>query len=249
MIFFSEQTDHTALTQDPDCLFVFDDYIDSQHGCEQHSEMSKSANFVGIPTMLRPGQSSDAFLSDAHFEIWKHTSLPAWRRLFTHAARGGCITWPKQGIGTGCAELYERAPRIAASLERNLDALANKAKFAVSQHIRTRPRLSRKPNGNWDIDSMFQVCRTILTSDRNSAEQNRGVAEIQLRDRHGPWFVCATTEGFEEIEGVFLHRAQIFREPQYFLTAKECELFAFSALAKATGQTVERICYKFDGNF
>lgn len=69
---------------------------------------------VGIPTKRSPY----AFFSDADFDSYAVVSAPRWRLLATHIQDGGFVFWPEAGIGTGRAQLAQRAPRIWRHVQR-----------------------------------------------------------------------------------------------------------------------------------
>jgi len=124
MIEFRKNITSEMLREEPDVLFVFGDNLVRKGRGGQAAVMRGAPNAVGIPTKIYPSLRPDAFFSNADFDRWKEASLPDWRRLFEHAKLGGRIVWPSAGIGTGRARLQECAPEIAASIERNLNALS-----------------------------------------------------------------------------------------------------------------------------
>jgi hypothetical protein len=76
-------------------------------------------NAVGIVTKRMPNNDPQAFLNDAEdFEDFLAMVAPAFERLARHLQAGGIVVWPRDGIGTGRAQLAARAPRIWAALER-----------------------------------------------------------------------------------------------------------------------------------
>jgi hypothetical protein len=107
----------------PDTLFVFGDNMVGRGFGGQAKEMRGEPNAVGIPTKLLPGMGYTDFFRDTDIERAKPKIEAAFVRLFAHAAHGGNIVWPEDGIGTGLAELPTRAPAIWKMIETNRVAL------------------------------------------------------------------------------------------------------------------------------
>lgn len=85
--------------------------------------MRGEPNAVGIPTKLLPGMGNTDFFRDEDYDRAKPKIDAAFVRLFAHAANGGEVVWPKDGIGTGLAELPRRAPRIWKLIDETRIAL------------------------------------------------------------------------------------------------------------------------------
>jgi hypothetical protein len=75
-------------------------------------------NAVGIPSKLRPSMDTDAFFTDRDYDRAKAAFDEGFIRMANHLAAGGTVIWPADGIGTGRAQLAQRAPRVWAYLER-----------------------------------------------------------------------------------------------------------------------------------
>lgn len=103
----------------PDTLFVFGDNMIARGLGGQAKEMRGEPNAVGIPTKMLPGMGYADFFRDEDFERAKPKIDAAFVRLFAHAAGGGKIVWPADGVGTGLAELPKRAPKIWKLIEEN----------------------------------------------------------------------------------------------------------------------------------
>lgn len=113
----------SMLREHPDTLFVFGDNMIERGLGGQAKEMRGEPNAVGIPTKMLPGMGFADFFRDEDFDRAKPKIDAAFVRLFAHAAKGGAIVWPEDGIGTGLAELPKRAPRIWDLIETNRLAL------------------------------------------------------------------------------------------------------------------------------
>lgn len=112
---------------EPDTLFVFGDNMARTGFGGQAKEMRGEPNAVGIPTKMLPDHIEEAFFRDQDFERAKVKIDDAFIVLFSHASNNGLIVWPIDGIGTGLAELPERAPKIwkyIEALRKSLERLS-----------------------------------------------------------------------------------------------------------------------------
>jgi hypothetical protein len=107
----------------PDVLFIFGDNLRRVGLGGQAAEMRGEPNAVGIPTKVAPSMAPDAFFTDADLPKALNAFAEAFARLEAHLRAGGTIVVPEAGIGTGRAQLEQRAPTIHAVLTRAMDAL------------------------------------------------------------------------------------------------------------------------------
>jgi hypothetical protein len=105
------------LQDNPDTLFVFGDNMMEQGLGGQAKEMRGEPNAVGIPTKFLPSYEPQAFFSDDDFYRVKTKIDAQVLKLFVHASGGGDIVWPEDGIGTGLADLKNKAPIIFSLIE------------------------------------------------------------------------------------------------------------------------------------
>lgn len=105
-------------------LFVFGDNLAQTGFGGQAKEMRGEPNAVGLPTKRLPNMEPNAFLKDSDWRLIHQTVSAASGKLFTHLLRGGTVVWPRDGIGTGLAQLEKHAPEIAKFYERLRDSLA-----------------------------------------------------------------------------------------------------------------------------
>ena len=97
------------LRNEPEALFVFGDSMARKGLGGQAKEMRYEPNAVGIPTKKHPSMRQDSFFSDIDFSWWVRATKDDFDRLRDHK---GKIVWPSDDIGTGLAQLPERAPKI-----------------------------------------------------------------------------------------------------------------------------------------
>jgi len=100
----------------PGTIFVFGDNMQRLGMGGQARAMRGLANAIGIPTKWAPGISPEDYFKDEDLEnplvvVRICAAIGEITNLFK---RGYTIVIPKDGIGTGLAELPARAPRIAA---------------------------------------------------------------------------------------------------------------------------------------
>ena len=115
MIEYREHITRAMLRAEPGVLFVFGDNLQRRGYGGQAKEMRGEPNAVGIPTKAWPSMTETAFFNDDDLKLWAQESAPYRERLIEH---GGKVVWPKDGIGTGLAQLQERAPAIWRAIER-----------------------------------------------------------------------------------------------------------------------------------
>lgn len=108
---------------EPGTLFVFGDNMRRWGMGGQARSMRGERNVVGIPTKWSPSNEPDSFFLNDHFEDVRGEIDGAFGRLVMHVSNGGDVVWPADGIGTGLAELPQRAPLIWDYIETGRRAL------------------------------------------------------------------------------------------------------------------------------
>ena len=108
---------------EPGTLFVFGDNMHRVGRGGQAKEMRGEPNTIGIPTKFDPAMDQDAFFSDSDFEDIRPVLDAAFGQLVMHISNGRDIVWPTDGVGTGLAQLPQRAPLIWEYIETGRKAL------------------------------------------------------------------------------------------------------------------------------
>lgn len=107
-----------------DKVFLFGDNIeDAKTGYKPKSTQAVirgEENAIGIPTKKNRGTSAASYFTDADFDEFK-TGVDS--AIAKAKASGKTIVLPENGIGTGKAQLKQRAPRCFEYLQDQLDAL------------------------------------------------------------------------------------------------------------------------------
>lgn len=121
---------------EPAALFAFgDNVLRKGSGPKSGQAVIRSEpNAVGIVVKHAPARQLGAYFTDADLALFQRLNAPAFVALAAHLRAGNVVVWPADGIGTGRAELPERAPRLWASLERARERL--EALGADPQHVR-----------------------------------------------------------------------------------------------------------------
>jgi hypothetical protein len=116
MIQYRELITRRMVQAEPDTLFVFGDNLLRIGYGGQAKVMRDEPNAVGIVTKLKPSMSTDAFFNNSacHLLIWRAANQVAFTHLLQYP---DLIVWPRDGIGTGRAQLPTRAPKIWQELE------------------------------------------------------------------------------------------------------------------------------------
>lgn len=109
----------------PDHIFLFGDNLAGKGFGGQAAAMRGEPNAVGIPTKKYPSNSSEAFFCDSEIEQNREAIDLAFDRLSALISSGmKFVVIPADGLGTGRAQLQERAPLTFAYLQKRLRELS-----------------------------------------------------------------------------------------------------------------------------
>ena len=123
----------------PDRLFVFGDNLVGVGNAGQ-ALIRTCENAFGIPTKRFPAMTPDSFFSDQDDEFEAvDTRL---NRLLEHALSGRTVVFPRDGLGTGLAQLPARSPRLfrhlCVRLNRDYGLVMSSSGFSHAGAIRER---------------------------------------------------------------------------------------------------------------
>ena len=109
----------------PDALFAFGDNMIRRGYGGQAAEARDEPNAVGIPTKWSPSR----YFSDAAADNRdvRYAIVEAFQVLGDALDSGRDVYWPSAGVGTGLADLANRAPRVMALINQLYSALELKA--------------------------------------------------------------------------------------------------------------------------
>lgn len=105
-------------------LFLFGDNLEQKGFGGQAAAMRGEPNAIGVPTKKKPSMTTDSFFTDTEFDQNRAAIDYAFAKLaeaVTDSSR--VIVLPSDGLGTGRAQLKQRAPRTFAYLQKHLDEL------------------------------------------------------------------------------------------------------------------------------
>lgn len=108
---------------EPDSMFLFGDNDQRRGFGGQAAAMRGEPNAVGVRTKAAPHNGEDAFWSDKNLAENMRKIDEDLAPAFAHE---GKVVIPRDGLGTGRAQLRERAPRTLDYLNMKLDELAQK---------------------------------------------------------------------------------------------------------------------------
>ena len=108
----------------PDTLFLFGDNEARVGFGGQARECRGEPNAIGVATKRLPSRSPTAYWSDDDYERCVACIDKDLDPAFKHAMKGGMIACPLSGLGTGLADLPNRAPRVFAYLKKRISELA-----------------------------------------------------------------------------------------------------------------------------
>ena len=117
MIVYVDKITRSMLKNDPSTLFVFGDNLQRRGFGGLAKECRGERNAIGIPTKRAPSMEASSFFTDDDLMIFRECAEPSMLFIVDHLRNGRKVVWPKAGIGTGLAQLKERAPRIWRELE------------------------------------------------------------------------------------------------------------------------------------
>lgn len=111
------------MREEPNTLFVFGDNLERVGFGGQAKEMRGEPNAIGLPTKRSPSK----FMCDMDVYRVKRITRDDINTLKWHLEGGGLVVWPKDGIGTGLANLHWHAPLVEkfyADLLAELEAIS-----------------------------------------------------------------------------------------------------------------------------
>lgn len=158
-----------TLQANPNTLFVFGDNLQKAGFGGQAKEMRGEPNAIGIPTKRAPSMAESAFFTDADFPSVGQLYVVLFRTLREHLISGRDVVFPADGLGTGRAQLEQRAPKVFALLNMYQSMLERE----FGGGTKTNPK-----------DSWAQVAKLLALADpdKNSNAQERTVAAGQAQE-------------------------------------------------------------------
>jgi hypothetical protein len=100
-------------------IFIFGDNLLEKGYGGQAAEVRGEPNAIGIPTKKKPEMTEDSFFTDDEFEANKKAIDEAMNKIPKNAT----VVMSMAGLGTGRAQLKEKAPITFGYLEGKLRVL------------------------------------------------------------------------------------------------------------------------------
>lgn len=126
-IIYAKRYTRSEIRANPDRLYVFGDNVSTLGKGGQAKECRGEPNTVGIPTKWHPMMDEASFFTDDALGKIKPRIQTEFRTLQRHLQEDKDVVWPADGVGTGLAQLPQRAPAVYAFIERCLAHLAGPA--------------------------------------------------------------------------------------------------------------------------
>jgi len=111
------------LVNNRDKVFIFGDNDEKSGYGGQAKEMRGEPNAIGIPTKKSPNNTPESYYTDAEFEENKAKINYAINKIINEIVSGKTIVIPKNGLGTGLADLKNKAPKTNQFLQSTIKAL------------------------------------------------------------------------------------------------------------------------------
>jgi hypothetical protein len=116
------------LRANPDTYFVFGDNLARRGLGGQAKEMRGEPNAIGVPTKHGPYMTSEAYFIDSDLDNAQVRGAinEAFDSIEIALAHGHDVVIPTAGLGTGLAQLPQRAPRIHAYIDAHIKRLEDR---------------------------------------------------------------------------------------------------------------------------
>lgn len=114
------------VSADPSTLYIFGDN-DIKRGKRGQAVIRDLENAIGIPTKKLPTLQPNAFYSDKDFILHTENIKKSMDQVIEKFKSGKftAIALPSDGLGTGLAQLDQKAPRVFSFLQVELERLKN----------------------------------------------------------------------------------------------------------------------------
>lgn len=113
---FKERIDRDYVRKNKHVYFLFGDNLLGQGRGGQASAMRGEPNAIGVPTKKKPTMDDDAFFTDSEYQA----NIEAIDIALSKVPDDVVVYIPAAGLGTGFAQLDQRAPMTFEYLKRRL---------------------------------------------------------------------------------------------------------------------------------
>ena len=110
---YQEWITREEVRANPRTLYVFGDNLAGTGYGGQAKEMRGEYNVIGIPTKDSPAFYASDSKALEYLNVW----VARFNQIYCWLDAGGDVVWPADGIGTGLADMSNRAPILWSMLE------------------------------------------------------------------------------------------------------------------------------------
>lgn len=107
----------------PNWFYVFGDNYAREGFGGQALAARGEPNAIGICTKKAPTYDPADFFTDHEYMHNISGIVNDFKRVFAYLALDGVVVWPEDGIGTGIADLQNKAPHTLKFIENLVDSL------------------------------------------------------------------------------------------------------------------------------
>lgn len=107
----------------PDKRYIFGDNYAREGFGGQAKETRGEPNTIGIITKKAPTYNLEDFMTDDEYASNVGEIYSGFMKVIDYLRAGNTVVWPKDGIGTGRANLKEKAPRTLAFIDGMISAI------------------------------------------------------------------------------------------------------------------------------
>ena len=115
-IIFQGEITREIVRRNKNKIYLFGDNLEREGYGGQAAAMRGELNAIGIPTKKKPDMSESSFFTDDEFEDNKDAIDAAVARI----PKDATVIIPMAGLGTGRAQLKERAPKTFEYLNKKI---------------------------------------------------------------------------------------------------------------------------------
>jgi hypothetical protein len=122
-LIFQKWITREDLRNNPESVYIFGDNALRFGLRGQAKECRGEPNAVGIITKRAPNNDPESFMNDADLKRFRLHYLEIFNYLTLCLIAGKTVVWPEDGVGTGLADLPNKAPAIHREISLYLEGL------------------------------------------------------------------------------------------------------------------------------
>ncbi len=106
--------------QHPQRQYVFGDNF-VREGKKGQAIIRDEPNAIGVRTKYLPSMKDNAFFSDREYDMLTAAIDDDFVPIYKSLIEGRLVIFPADGLGTGLADLPNKAPKVFAHLQENIE--------------------------------------------------------------------------------------------------------------------------------